>query len=162
MNLTRTIGVTIYCYEINFIVTSKSRALMKQLIVIDQLWHLVRTQALVKHDCETCPACMKKNPITQPAKGSRKPIRSRCYRDRFQIDPIDFCKLRKRDPFGVLMRWGMTIKDHSQTQPDSLICVLCPGSILTSFRTSCRKSLVSLAIQRYSIQTMGKSSLQKL
>jgi hypothetical protein len=42
LNLTRTIGVTIYCYEINFIVTSKSRALMKQLIVIDQLWHLVR------------------------------------------------------------------------------------------------------------------------
>ena len=34
---------TIYCYEINFIVTSKSRALMKQLIVMDQLWHLVRT-----------------------------------------------------------------------------------------------------------------------
>jgi hypothetical protein len=34
--------VTIYCYEINFIVTSKSRALMKQLIVMDQLWHLVR------------------------------------------------------------------------------------------------------------------------
>jgi len=34
--------VTICCYEINFIVTSKSRALMKQLIVMDQLWHLVR------------------------------------------------------------------------------------------------------------------------
>ena len=56
---------------------------------------------------------MKKNPITQPAKGSRKPIRSRRYRDRFQIDLIDFRKLRKRDPFGVLMRWVMTIKDHS-------------------------------------------------
>jgi hypothetical protein len=56
---------------------------------------------------------MKKNPITQPAKGSRKPIRSRCYRDRFQIDLIDFHKLRKRDPFGDLMRWVMTIKDHS-------------------------------------------------
>jgi hypothetical protein len=26
----------------NFIVTSKSRALMKQLIVMDLLWHLVR------------------------------------------------------------------------------------------------------------------------
>jgi hypothetical protein len=39
--------------------------------------------------------------------------RSRCYRDRFQIDLIDFRKLRKRDPFGVLMRWVMTIKDHS-------------------------------------------------
>jgi hypothetical protein len=73
------------------------------------------SQALVKHYCETCPACMKKNPITQPAKGSRKPIRSRRYRDRFQIDLIDFCKLRKRrDPFGVLMRgWVMTIKDHA-------------------------------------------------
>jgi hypothetical protein len=43
LNLTRTIGVTIYCYEINFIVTSKSRTQKKQLIVIDQLWHLVRT-----------------------------------------------------------------------------------------------------------------------
>ncbi len=42
MNLTRTIGVIIYCYEINFIVTSKSRTQKKQLIVIDQLWHLVR------------------------------------------------------------------------------------------------------------------------
>jgi len=40
--------VTIYCYEINFIVTSKSRALMKQLIVMDQLWHLVRM--LIKLD----------------------------------------------------------------------------------------------------------------
>jgi hypothetical protein len=70
-------------------------------------------QVLVKHYCETCPACMKKNPITQPAKGSRKPIKSRRYRDRFQIDLIDFCKLRKRDPFGVLMRWVMTIKDHA-------------------------------------------------
>jgi hypothetical protein len=71
------------------------------------------SQALVKHYCETCPASMKKNPITQPAKGSRKPIRSRRYRDRFQIDLIDFCKQRKRDPFGVLMRWVMTIKDHA-------------------------------------------------
>ena len=71
------------------------------------------SQALVKHYCKTCPACMKKNPITQQAKGSRKPIRSRRYRDRFQIDLIDFRKLRKRDPFGVLMRWVMTIKDHS-------------------------------------------------
>ncbi len=32
LNLTRTIGITIYCYEINFIVTSKSRTQKKQLI----------------------------------------------------------------------------------------------------------------------------------
>ena len=31
-----------YCFDINFIVTSKSRALENPLIVIDQLWHLVR------------------------------------------------------------------------------------------------------------------------
>ena len=77
----------------------------------EKYWNIA--QALVKHYCETCPACMKKNPITQPAKGSRKPIRSRRYRDRFQIDLIDFRKLRKRDPFGVLMRWVMCIKDHA-------------------------------------------------
>jgi hypothetical protein len=48
------------------------------------------------HHCKNCPACRMKNPITQPAKGSRKPIRSRCYRDRFQIDLIDFRKLRRK------------------------------------------------------------------
>jgi hypothetical protein len=26
---------------------------------------------------------------------------------------MDFCKLRKRDPFGVLMRWILTLKDHA-------------------------------------------------
>jgi hypothetical protein len=56
---------------------------------------------------------MKKNPVTQPARGSRKPIRSVHFRDRFQIDLIDFCKLRKRDPFGVLICWVLVIKDHA-------------------------------------------------
>ncbi len=26
---------------------------------------------------------------------------------------MDVCKLRKRDPFGVLMRWILTLKDHA-------------------------------------------------
>ncbi len=56
---------------------------------------------------------MKKNPMIQPARGSRKPIQSRNFRDRFQINLIDFCKLRKRDPFGVLMCWVLVIKDHA-------------------------------------------------
>ena len=46
-------------------------------------------------------------------KGSRKPIRSRSFCERFQIDLIDFRKLQKRDPFGVLMRWILTVKDHA-------------------------------------------------
>jgi hypothetical protein len=70
------------------------------------------TQELIKHYCKTCSICVKKNPVTQPARGSRKPIRSVHFRDRFQIDLIDFQKLRKRDPFGVLVRWVLVIKDH--------------------------------------------------
>ena len=72
------------------------------------------TQALVKIYCETCYVCMRKNPTVAPMKGSRKPIRSNGYRAaRFQVDLIDFRKMRKRDPFGVLMRWIVTVKDHS-------------------------------------------------
>ena len=48
---------------------------------------------------------MKKNPITQPAKGSRKPIRSRRYRDRFQIDLIDF---RWNSHNDILQNWNTT------------------------------------------------------
>lgn len=71
------------------------------------------TQELVRIYCETCYICMKKNPTVTAMKGSRKPIRSNGFRDRFQIDLIDFRKMRKRDPFGVIMQWIVTIKDHS-------------------------------------------------
>ena len=71
------------------------------------------TEKLVRIYCETCHVCMKKNPVTRNIKGSIKPIRSWKFRDRFQIDLIDFRKLRKRDPFGVLMRWVLVIKDHA-------------------------------------------------
>jgi len=71
------------------------------------------TQDHVKHYCTTCYTCMKKNPVTSKIKGSIKPIFSRSFRDRFQLDLVDFRRLRKRDPFGVLMRWVMTLKDHA-------------------------------------------------
>ncbi len=58
-----------------------------------------------------CQAFIK--PVTKTEKGCQKPIFSKNFQDRFQIDPIDFRKLRKRDPFGVLMRWKMTLKDHA-------------------------------------------------
>ena len=51
--------------------------------------------------------------MTKTEKGSRKPIFSKNWRDRFQVDLVDFRKLRKRDPFGVLMRWVMSLKDHA-------------------------------------------------
>lgn len=71
------------------------------------------TQTLVRIYCETCFVCRSKNPTVKPMKGSRKPIRSNGYRDRFQVDLIDFRKMRKRDPFGVLMKWVVTVKDHA-------------------------------------------------
>jgi hypothetical protein len=73
----------------------------------------ITLQEIIKYYYKMCPVCMKKNPVTQPARGSRKPIRSLHFRDRFQIDLIDFCKLRKRDLFGVFMCWVLVIKDHA-------------------------------------------------
>jgi len=45
-------------------------------------------------------------------KGQQKTNQIQVLLHRFQIDLIDFHKLRKRDIFGVLMHWVMTIKDH--------------------------------------------------
>ncbi len=71
------------------------------------------TQELIKHYCKACPVCMKKNPMIQPARGRRKPIRSIHFKDRFQIHLIEFCKPRKRDHYGVLMHWVLVIKNHA-------------------------------------------------
>ncbi len=71
------------------------------------------TQRLVGIYCKTCVACCKKNVVSNMQKVSRKPIMSLNWRSRFEIDLMDFCKLRKRDPFGVLMRWILTLKDHA-------------------------------------------------
>jgi hypothetical protein len=35
------------------------------------------------------------------------------WQSRFELDLMDFCKLRKRDPFVMLMRWILTLKDHA-------------------------------------------------
>jgi hypothetical protein len=67
---------------------------------------------LVRIYCITCFTCMRKNPNTKPARESRKHILSKAFCNRFQLDLIDFCKLTKCDPFDVLMRWVLTIKDH--------------------------------------------------
>jgi hypothetical protein len=71
------------------------------------------TQTLVKIYCETCVAYSKKNPVGDMQKGSRKPIMLLNWQSRFQLDLMDFHKLRKRDSFGVLMHWILTLKDHA-------------------------------------------------
>jgi hypothetical protein len=60
-----------------------------------------------------CVACSKKNPVGNVQKDSRKPIMLMNSQSRFELDLMDFCKLRKRDPFGVLMCWILTLKDHA-------------------------------------------------
>ena len=44
------------------------------------------------------------------------------WQSRFEIDLMDFCKLQKRDPFGVLMHWILTLKDHATSLV--YLCVL--------------------------------------
>ena len=70
-------------------------------------------QPLVCLFCELCPECFQKNPAIKAMKRSRKPIKSRLFQEHFQIDLIDMCKLCKKNPYGVLMRWIVTIKDHA-------------------------------------------------
>ncbi len=70
----------------------------------------------------TCFTCLKKNPVTKKLRGSIKPTFSKNFHDRFQVDLVDFCRLRKHDPFGVLMHWAMTLKDHANGL--SYICAL--------------------------------------
>jgi hypothetical protein len=47
------------------------------------------TQDHAKHYCMTCFTWMKKNPVTSKVKGSIKPIFSKSFWDRFQVDLID-------------------------------------------------------------------------
>ncbi len=71
------------------------------------------TQQPVRIYCKMCVACSKKNPVGNKQKGSRKPIMALNWQSRFELDLMNFCKLRKRDPFGVLMHWILTLKDHA-------------------------------------------------
>jgi hypothetical protein len=74
-------------------------------------WNI--SQEHVRIYLKMCLICMKKNLITRTFKGSCKPIFSKSFCDRFQLDIVNFQALRKLDPFGVLMRWVLTIKDHA-------------------------------------------------
>ncbi len=69
--------------------------------------------ALCKNLLRMYVACSNKNPVGNAKKDSRKPITSLNWQSRFELDLMDFHKLRKRDPFGVLMCWILTLKDNA-------------------------------------------------
>jgi hypothetical protein len=73
----------------------------------------IPTCALCKIYCENCHVCMEKQPTVPWRKRAKKPIISSECCDRFQVDLIDMKTTRKKDVYGVMQRWIMTINDHS-------------------------------------------------
>jgi hypothetical protein len=71
------------------------------------------TYDLVKLFVDDCAICHQKNSGIVKKKGARKPIISSEFRDRFQVDFIDMRTFRRRDVYGRMMQWIMTVKDHS-------------------------------------------------
>jgi hypothetical protein len=55
---------------------------------------------------------MRKNPVTKPARGRRKPSYPKVFVVNFRSIYLIFASLGSEILFGVLMRWVMTIKDH--------------------------------------------------
>jgi hypothetical protein len=60
-----------------------------------------------------CFVCHERHPKVPARKGAKKLILSSEFRDRFQVDLIDMRTMRKRDVYGQMQRWIMTVKDHS-------------------------------------------------
>ena len=71
------------------------------------------TYELCKLFIQNCFVCHEGHPKVPSMKGAKKPILSSEFRDRFQVDLIDMHTLRKRDVYGQMQRWIMTVKDHS-------------------------------------------------
>jgi hypothetical protein len=71
------------------------------------------TYGLVKLFVDDCAICHQKSSGKGKLKDARKPIISLEFRDQFQVDLIDMQTLWRRDVYGRMMRWIMTVKDHS-------------------------------------------------
>ena len=74
------------------------------------VWNHTRQQS--QAFIATCPVCLEKAPTIKPLKGAAVPIRSVKFRDRVQVDLIDFRKHAQKNSSGALMRWLVVIKDH--------------------------------------------------
>jgi hypothetical protein len=98
------------------------------------------TYDLCKIYCENCYICHEKTPVIEPRKGAKKPIISSEFRDRFQVDLIDMRTMRKKDVYGQMQHWIMSIKDHS----DGLVYLAAlPRRRPTMLQLSLRSTLAS-------------------
>ncbi len=81
-------------------------------------WYAVKrayynvSQDQVQTFCNLCPVCIGENPTARRQVGAKKPILSSEFRDRFQVDLVDFRKKAQTNVFGVTMRWLVVLKDH--------------------------------------------------
>ena len=81
------------------------------------------SQAMVWIFIKKCLQCNEKQPVIPAIKGAKKPIISNEYRDRFQVDLIDMRKKKKKkNIYGMIQCWIMTVKDHSTGWPTSHLC----------------------------------------
>jgi hypothetical protein len=60
-----------------------------------------------------CFLCHERHPNVLARKGAKKPILSSEFCDHFQVDLIDMQSMRKRDVYGQMQCWILTVKDHS-------------------------------------------------
>jgi hypothetical protein len=70
------------------------------------------TQDMVRKYCRTCHVCIEANPVIAPHRGAKKPIHSDNWRDRFQVDLVDYRKMPRPNIYGQIQRWLMAVKDH--------------------------------------------------
>jgi hypothetical protein len=78
-----------------------------------QPMHYSPTLEMCKLFCLDSFVCHERHPNVPPTKGAKKPILSSEFRDRIQVDLIDMRAMRKKDVYGNMQRWIMTVKDHS-------------------------------------------------
>jgi hypothetical protein len=71
------------------------------------------TYDLCKMFINDCFVCHERNQNVPARKGAKKPILSSEFCNHFQVDFIDMQTMRKRDVYGQMQRWFMTVKDHS-------------------------------------------------
>jgi hypothetical protein len=70
------------------------------------------TYELCKLFIKFCFICHESHPRVDAQKGAKKPILSSEFCDCFQVDLIDMWTMQKKDVYGRMQRWIMTVKDH--------------------------------------------------
>jgi len=99
--------------------SSSHLKLQRTLSILKHKYHNI-TAEHVKCYIKLCIICNGEQPKVRPVKGARKPIKSHSYRDRIQVDLIDFredphpeYEQHDDDTFAPpLMTWLMVVKDH--------------------------------------------------